>query len=167
MLRYFNPAGAHESGLIGEDPAGIPNNLMPFICQTAAGIRKELQVFGNDYNTPDGTCIRDYIHVMDLAAGHLKALEYSLSHTGIDTFNLGTGEGYSVYQMIDAFERANHLTLPHSDAPRRVGDSPISYADPTKAHKMLGWKATHTLDDMCRDAWNWQHNNPRGYRTEE
>ena len=167
LLRYFNPAGAHESGLIGEDPAGIPNNLMPFICQTAAGIRKELQIFGNDYDTPDGTCIRDYIHVMDLASGHLKALEYSLAHTGIETFNLGTGEGYSVYQMVEAFERANHLTLPHRDAPRRAGDSPISYADASKANKLLGWKAVHTLDDMCRDAWNWQSRNPNGYRTEE
>lgn len=164
LLRYFNPVGAHESGLIGEDPSDIPNNLMPFICQTAAGIRDELHVFGNDYPTPDGTCIRDYIHVMDLAAGHVKALEYAMSHTGTEIFNLGTGEGYSVYQMVAAFERANNLKLPHSDAPRRPGDIAVSYADSTKAYALLHWKATHTLDDMCRDAWNWQSHNPHGYR---
>ncbi len=166
LLRYFNPVGAHESGLIGEDPSGIPNNLMPFICQTAAGVREELQVFGNDYPTPDGTCVRDYIHVMDLANGHLKALEYALSHSGTEIFNLGTGEGYSVYQVIEAFERVNHLTLPHRDAPRRAGDIAVSYADPAKAANVLHWKACHTLDDMCRDAWNWQSKNPHGYRKE-
>ncbi|MBQ4553083.1 MAG: UDP-glucose 4-epimerase GalE [Clostridia bacterium] len=167
LLRYFNPVGAHESGKIGEDPSGIPNNLMPFICQTAAGIRKELSIFGNDYDTPDGTCVRDYIHVMDLADGHLKALEYATVHQGVETFNLGTGEGYSVYQMVAAFERANHLSLPHRDAPRRPGDIAQSYADPAKANRILGWKATHTLDDMCRDAWNWQSHNPTGYPKED
>lgn len=164
LLRYFNPVGAHESGLIGEDPSGIPNNLMPFICQTAAGVRDKLSIFGNDYPTPDGTCVRDYIHVMDLADGHVKALEYAMDHQGTEIFNLGTGEGYSVYQMVAAFERANHLTLPHVDAPRRPGDIAVSYADPTKAKAVLHWQAKRTLDDMCRDAWNWQSRNPHGYR---
>lgn len=164
LLRYFNPVGAHESGLIGEDPSGIPNNLMPFICQTAAGVRDKLSIFGNDYPTPDGTCVRDYIHVMDLADGHVKALEYAMDHQGTEIFNLGTGEGYSVYQMVAAFERANHLTLPHVDAPRRPGDIAVSYADPAKAKAVLHWQAKRTLDDMCRDAWNWQSRNPHGYR---
>lgn len=164
LLRYFNPVGAHESGLIGEDPSGIPNNLMPFICQTAAGVRDKLSIFGNDYPTPDGTCVRDYIHVMDLADGHVKALEYAMDHQGTEIFNLGTGEGYSVYQMVAAFERANHLTLPHVDAPRRPGDIAVSYADPSKAKAVLHWQAKRTLDDMCRDAWNWQSRNPHGYR---
>lgn len=164
LLRYFNPVGAHESGLIGEDPSGIPNNLMPFICQTAAGVRDRLSIFGNDYPTPDGTCVRDYIHVMDLADGHVKALEYAMDHQGTEIFNLGTGEGYSVYQMVAAFERANHLTLPHVDAPRRPGDIAVSYADPAKAKAVLHWQAKRTLDDMCRDAWNWQSRNPHGYR---
>ena len=164
LLRYFNPVGAHESGLIGEDPSGIPNNLMPFICQTAAGVRDKLSIFGNDYPTPDGTCVRDYIHVMDLADGHVKALEYAMDHKGTEIFNLGTGEGYSVYQMVAAFERANHLTLPHVDAPRRPGDIAVSYADPAKAKAVLHWQAKRTLDDMCRDAWNWQSRNPHGYR---
>jgi len=167
LLRYFNPVGAHESGLIGEDPSGIPNNLMPFICQTAAGVREKLSMFGNDYPTPDGTCVRDYIHVMDLAEGHVKALEYAAAHQGTEIFNLGTGEGYSVYQMVHAFETANHLVLNKVDAPRRPGDLPASYADACKAERVLGWRATRTLEDMCRDAWHWQQLNPHGYRTEK
>ena len=164
LLRYFNPVGAHESGLIGEDPSGIPNNLMPFICQTAAGVREKLSMFGNDYPTPDGTCVRDYIHVMDLAEGHVKALEYAAAHQGTEIFNLGTGEGYSVYQMVHTFEKANGLVLNKVDAPRRPGDLPASYANPAKAEKVLGWHATRTLEDMCRDAWHWQQLNPHGYR---
>lgn len=164
LLRYFNPVGAHESGLIGEDPNGIPNNLMPFICQTAAGVRDHLSLFGNDYPTPDGTCIRDYIHVMDLAEGHVKALEYAVRHTGDEVFNLGTGEGYSVYQVVSAFEKVNHLTLNKIDAPRRPGDLPVSFADAGKAKRVLGWQAKRSLEDMCRDAWHWQQLNPHGYK---
>ena len=164
LLRYFNPVGAHESGLIGEDPSGIPNNLMPFICQTAAGVREKLSMFGNDYPTPDGTCVRDYIHVMDLAEGHVKALEFAMQHQGTEIFNLGTGEGYSVYQVVSAFEKVNGLTLNKVDAPRRPGDLPESYADASKAERMLGWHATRSLEDMCRDAWNWQKKNPHGYK---
>ena len=164
LLRYFNPVGAHESGLIGEDPSGIPNNLMPFICQTAAGVRDHLSMFGNDYPTPDGTCIRDYIHVMDLAEGHVKALEYAVARQGTEVFNLGTGEGYSVYQVVHTFEKVNGLTLNKVDAPRRPGDLPACYADATKAERVLGWRAKRSLEDMCRDAWNWQKKNPHGYR---
>lgn len=164
LLRYFNPVGAHESGLIGEDPSGIPNNLMPFICQTAAGVRDHLSMFGNDYPTPDGTCVRDYLHVMDLAEGHVKALEYALEHQGVEIFNLGTGEGYSVYQVVHAFETVNGLTLNKADAPRRPGDLPESYADAGKAQRILGWKASRSLEDMCRDAWHWQQLNPHGYK---
>ena len=164
LLRYFNPVGAHESGLIGEDPSGIPNNLMPFICQTAAGVRDHLSMFGNDYPTPDGTCVRDYLHVMDLAEGHVKALEYAVQHQGTEIFNLGTGEGYSVYQVVHAFETVNHLTLNKVDAPRRPGDLPESYADASKAERVLGWKARRSLQDMCRDAWHWQQLNPHGYK---
>ena len=167
LLRYFNPVGAHESGLIGEDPSGIPNNLMPFICQTAAGVRPMLNIFGNDYDTPDGTCIRDYIHVMDLADGHLKALEYACEHQGTEIFNLGTGSGCSVKEMVETFERVNNLSLPHQYAPRRAGDIACSFAEPAKAREVLGWQATHTLDDMCRDAWNWQSKNPFGYHTDK
>ena len=164
LLRYFNPVGAHESGLIGEDPSGIPNNLMPFICQTAAGVRDCLHMYGNDYPTPDGTCIRDYLHVMDLAEGHVKALEYAVGHRGTEIFNLGTGEGYSVYQVVHTFEEVNGLTLNKADAPRRPGDLPESFADAGKAARVLGWKATRSLSDMCRDAWHWQQMNPRGYK---
>ena len=164
LLRYFNPVGAHESGLIGEDPSGIPNNLMPFICQTAAGVRDHLSMFGNDYPTPAGTCVRDYLHVMDLAEGHVKALEYAVQHQGTEIFNLGTGEGYSVYQVVHAFETVNHLTLNKVDAPRRPGDLPESYADASKAERVLGWKARRSLQDMCRDAWHWQQLNPHGYK---
>lgn len=163
LLRYFNPVGAHESGMIGEDPSGIPNNLMPFITQTAAGIREKLSMFGNDYPTPDGSCIRDYLHVMDLAEGHVKALEYAMEHPGEEAINLGTGEGYSVFQMVDTFERVNGLTLNKEIAPLRPGDLPVCYADPGKAEKLLGWRAKRTLEDMCRDAWNWQSKNPNGY----
>ena len=164
LLRYFNPVGAHESGLIGEDPSGIPNNLMPFICQTAAGVRDHLNMYGNDYPTPDGTCVRDYLHVMDLAEGHVKALEYAVAHQGVEIFNLGTGEGYSVYQVVNTFEKVNHLTLNKVNAPRRPGDLPESYANASKAESVLHWKATRTLEDMCRDAWHWQQLNPHGYK---
>ncbi len=156
LLRYFNPVGAHESGLIGEKPSGIPNNLMPYISQVAAGIRDHLNVFGNDYPTPDGTCIRDYIHVVDLAKGHVAALGYGLAHTGAEIFNLGTGRGSSVLEMIRAFETANHLTIPFEIAPRRAGDLPFSFAKTEKAEKLLGWKAQKSLTDMCRDAWTFE-----------
>jgi UDP-glucose 4-epimerase len=163
LLRYFNPIGAHESGRIGEDPFGIPNNLLPFITQTAIGRREQLSVFGNDYPTPDGTCIRDYIHVVDLAKGHVKALEYAMKHTGCDAINLGTGRGYSVLEVIAAFERASGVKLNYAFAPRREGDVPMLCADPAKAEKLLGWKAERTIDDMCADAWRFQTLNPKGY----
>jgi len=163
LLRYFNPVGAHESGLIGEDPKGIPNNLMPYITQVAVGKLKELRVFGNDYPTPDGTGIRDYIHVTDLAAGHLKALEHVLASKGIDAYNLGTGRGYSVLEMIRAFEKASGVSIPYRVTGRRPGDIAICYADTSKARKELGFIATKGIDEMCRDAWRWQLNNPNGY----
>ena len=163
LLRYFNPIGAHESGLIGEDPCGIPNNLMPFITQVAVGKRKELTVFGGDYDTPDGTCRRDYIHVMDLADGHVKAIEYAMSHKGTAVFNLGTGVPYSVLEIIHAFEKANDIKIPYSVGDRREGDLPEFWADAEKARTILGWQTVHTLEDMCRDSWNWQKNNPNGY----
>ena len=159
VLRYFNPIGAHPSGLIGEDPSGIPNNLMPYITQTAAGIRKELTVYGDDYETPDGTGVRDYIHVTDLAEGHLKAMEWleKQDTAGLwEAFNLGTGIGYSVLDVIKAFEKANDLKLPYRMAPRRPGDIAFCYADPSKARQILGWQAKKSLEDMCRDSWNWQ-----------
>ena len=165
LLRYFNPVGAHESGLIGEDPAGIPNNLMPYISQVAVGKLKELSVFGNDYDTPDGTGVRDYIHVVDLAKGHAYALDYADKHTGVEVFNLGTGTGYSVLDMVKAFEKANGVKIPYRIAPRRAGDSAINYANPKKALEVLGWRAEKNLVDMCRDTWNWQKNNPNGYDT--
>ena len=155
-LRYFNPIGAHESGLLGEKPNGIPNNLMPYITQVAAGIREKLSIFGNDYPTRDGTGVRDYIHVTDLAKGHVAALKYAKSHTGAEFFNLGTGNGYSVMDIVKAFEKANNLTLPYEIAPRRSGDIAEYFADPTKAKEQLGWHAEKTLEDMCRDSWNWQ-----------
>ena len=164
LLRYFNPVGAHESGRIGEDPNGIPNNLMPFICQVAKGRLKQLSVFGNDYPTPDGTGVRDYIHVMDLAEGHLAALKYAREHRGVEVFNLGTGVGYSVLDMIHAFEDVNHVKVPYRIAPRRAGDIATCYADPAKARDLLHWETRRTLTDMCRDAWNWQNSNPMGYR---
>ncbi|MEZ5759421.1 MAG: UDP-glucose 4-epimerase GalE [Emcibacteraceae bacterium] len=162
-LRYFNPVGAHESGLIGEDPTGIPNNLMPYITQVAAGKLKELSVFGDDYDTPDGTGVRDYIHVVDLANGHLKALEKLEEKPGLVTFNLGTGNGYSVLDAIHAFENVNKIKIPYKIAPRRAGDIASCYADPTRAKTDLHWQATKNLNDMVRDAWNWQSKNPNGY----
>ncbi len=161
LLRYFNPVGAHPSGQIGEDPNGIPNNLMPYITQVAVEKLAQLSVFGNDYPTPDGTGVRDYIHVMDLADGHLKALE-ALS-AGATAFNLGRGHGYSVLEVIAAFERASGKNIPHKIVARRPGDVATSYADPTRAERELGWRAVRTLDDMCADAWRWQSQNPNGY----
>ena len=163
LLRYFNPVGAHESGLIGEDPSGIPNNLMPYISQVAVGKLERLSVFGNDYDTPDGTGVRDYIHVVDLAKGHAYALNYAASHKGTEIFNLGTGTGYSVLDMVKAFEEANGVKIPYVIAPRRAGDIATNYADPKKARDILGWSAEKTLVDMCRDTWRWQKNNPNGY----
>ncbi len=163
LLRYFNPVGAHESGKIGEHPNGIPNNLMPYISQTAIGKREKLSVFGDDYDTPDGTGVRDYIHVVDLAQGHVKAMNYLCTHTGEGVFNLGTGTGYSVLDMVKAFESANGLKVPYVIAPRRPGDLATCYADPAKSAEQLGWRATHDQNDMCRDTWNWQSQNPNGY----
>ncbi|MDZ7835051.1 MAG: UDP-glucose 4-epimerase GalE [Alkalibacterium sp.] len=163
LLRYFNPIGAHESGRIGEDPNDIPNNLMPYITQVAVGKRDKLSVFGKDYDTPDGTGVRDYIHVVDLAKGHIKALEKVLGITGVEAYNLGTGKGYSVLDVIHAFESANVVEIPHEIVDRRPGDIATSYADPNKAKIELGWEATYSIEDMCRDSWNWQKNNPNGY----
>jgi UDP-glucose 4-epimerase len=163
LLRYFNPVGAHESGLIGEDPSGIPNNLMPVITQVACGKLPKLQVYGTDYPTRDGTTIRDYIHVMDLARGHVKAIEYAQRHTGTEAINLGTGNGYSILEILRAFQEVNGVQVPHQMAGRRPGDVPECYADPGKALALLNWKAEKTLEDMCRDAWRWQKNNPKGY----
>ncbi len=168
ILRYFNPVGAHDSGLIGEDPHGIPNNLMPFVAQVAIGRRPHLNIFGNDYPTPDGTGIRDYIHVVDLAIGHLKALEalhYRTDGTDCLTVNLGTGKGYSVLEVVRAFETASEKSISYKIAPRRPGDVAVCYADPTKAATLLGWQAERTLADMCADVWRWQRLNPQGYRT--
>lgn len=165
LLRYFNPVGAHESGRIGEDPKGIPNNLMPYITQVAVGKREKLGVFGNDYDTPDGTGVRDYIHVVDLAIGHVKAVGYIFSNPGIDVINLGTGVGYSVLDMVKAFSKACGKDLPYEIKPRRAGDVAMCYADPTKAYKVLGWKAERGLDQMCEDSWRWQSQNPDGYRS--
>jgi UDP-glucose 4-epimerase len=163
LLRYFNPAGAHPSGLIGEDPAGIPNNLMPYIAQVAIGRRPVLHVFGNDYPTPDGTGVRDYIHVVDLALGHCQAIDFALGRTGIEAVNLGTGRGYSVLEMVAAFEKASGRKIACQTDPRRPGDVAASYADPHKARAMLGWEARLGLDEMCADIWRWQTMNPGGY----
>lgn len=163
LLRYFNPIGAHKSGRIGEDPNGIPNNLMPYITQVAIGKRECLSVFGDDYNTPDGTGVRDYIHVVDLALGHLKAVQKVLSTKGIDAYNLGTGNGYSVLEMVHAFEKACGKSINYKIAPRRSGDVATCYADPSYAKEQLGWQAVRELDEMCEDAWRWQKNNPNGY----
>ena len=163
LLRYFNPVGAHKSGRIGEDPKGIPNNLMPYISQVAVGKLEKLGVFGDDYNTHDGTGVRDYIHVVDLALGHVKAIDYILTNPGLDVINLGTGTGYSVLDMVKAFSKAIGRDLPYEIKPRRAGDIDMCYADPAKAERVLGWKATHTLDEMCEDSWRWQSNNPNGY----
>ena len=162
-LRYFNPVGAHKSGLIGEHPNGIPNNLMPFISQTAIGKRHHLNLFGNDYPTHDGTGVRDYIHVVDLARGHVAAIKYLLSHTGEGVFNLGTGTGYSVLDMVKAFESANGVSVPYEIADRRPGDLATCYAEPAKSREVLGWQAQFDQNDMCRDSWNWQSKNPNGY----
>ena len=163
LLRYFNPVGAHESGLIGEDPRDIPNNLMPYIARVAVGTLPYLNVFGDDYPTPDGTGVRDYIHVVDLARGHVAAIDYLMNHTGSEVFNLGTGTGYSVLDMVHAFEEANGVKVPYEITPRRPGDLPTCYADPKKSAEVLGWKAEHTLVDMCRDSFRWQSQNPKGY----
>ena len=163
LLRYFNPIGAHESGLIGENPKGIPNNLMPYIMKVATGELPELGVFGNDYDTPDGTCIRDYIHIMDIAAGHTAALPFCTSHKGVEVINLGTGMGHSVLELISAFENATGIHIPFQIVGRRAGDIPVCFASAEKAKALLGWQATRTLSDMCRDAWNWQQKNPDGF----
>ena len=163
LLRYFNPIGAHASGDIGEDPRGIPNNLMPYITQVAVGRREKLSVFGNDYDTPDGTGVRDYIHVVDLARGHVAAVRYVLENKGCDVFNLGTGTGYSVLDMVKAFEEANGVKVPYQIVERRPGDLSTCYADPAKSAEVLGWKAEKNLTDMCRDSWRWQSQNPKGY----
>ena len=163
LLRYFNPIGAHPSGLIGENPNGIPNNLMPYVTQVAVGKRTELGVFGNDYDTPDGTGVRDYIHVVDLAKGHVAALQAIERKCGLGIYNLGTGHGYSVLDLVKAFVRVNGVDIPYSIKPRRAGDIATCYSNPAKAEKELGWKAQFGLDEMCRDAWNWQKNNPEGY----
>ena len=163
LLRYFNPIGAHESGMIGENPNGIPNNLMPYITQVAVGKLEKLHVFGNDYDTHDGTGVRDYIHVVDLAQGHLDAIHYAETHKGCEVFNLGTGKGYSVLDMVNTFSRVNDVPLPYVIDPRRPGDLATVYADPAKAKEGLGWVAKRDLEDMCRDSWNWQRQNPQGY----
>ena len=163
LLRYFNPIGAHESGRIGEDPCGVPNNLMPYITQVAVGRREKLSVFGNDYDTPDGTGVRDYIHVVDLACGHVAAVDYALRNTGCEVFNLGTGTGYSVLDMVNTFVQTTGVAVPYEITDRRPGDIATCYADPTKSRKLLGWAAERTLADMCRDSWNWQSRNPQGY----
>ena len=164
LLRYFNPIGAHPSGMIGEDPAGIPNNLVPYIAQVAVGKLKQVSVFGGDYNTHDGTGVRDYIHVMDLASGHVAALRKLAQNPGLVTYNLGTGHGYSVLDVIHAYEKACGKTLPYVIAPRRPGDIAACYADPAKATAELGWQAKYGVEEMCRDSWNWQSKNPNGYR---
>ena len=164
LLRYFNPIGAHESGRIGEMPNGIPNNLMPYITKVAAGQLDHLTVFGNDYNTPDGTGVRDYIHVVDLAKGHVAACDYAAKHNGCEIINLGTGVGYSVLDIVNTFSRVNQVPVPYVIGPRRDGDVDACYADPTKAKELLGWTATKTLEDMCRDSWRWQKANPNGYQ---
>ena len=163
LLRYFNPIGAHPSGRMGEDPRGIPNNLMPYITQVAVGRREKLSVYGNDYPTHDGTGVRDYIHVVDLAKGHVAAVSYACKHKGCEVFNLGTGVGVSVLDMVNTFREVNQVELPYVIAPRRPGDIATCYADPTKSREVLGWTAEHDLADMCRDSWNWQKNNPMGY----
>ncbi len=163
LLRYFNPIGAHESGRIGENPNGIPNNLMPYITQVAAGKLEKLGVFGNDYPTHDGTGVRDYIHVVDLAKGHVKAIDYANAHKGVEIFNLGTGTGYSVLDIVNTFMKVNNIDIPYEIKPRRPGDVAECYADPKKAYEVLGWKAEKSLEDMCRDSWNWQSHNLNGY----
>ncbi len=164
LLRYFNPIGAHESGRIGEDPSGIPNNLMPYITQVAIGKLEKLSVFGNDYDTHDGTGVRDYIHVVDLAKGHLAALEYIMQNQTVEAVNLGTGTGYSVLDLVKAFEKATDVEVAYEIAPRRPGDIATCYADPSKALELYGWKTEKDIEQMCKDSWNWQSNNPQGYK---
>ncbi|MBR3289748.1 MAG: UDP-glucose 4-epimerase GalE [Clostridia bacterium] len=164
LLRYFNPIGAHPSGRIGEDPNGIPNNLMPYISQVAVGKLPCLSVFGDDYDTPDGTGVRDYIHVVDLAKGHVKAVAYAAEHKGAEVFNLGTGTGYSVLDMVKAFEKASGAKVPYVIKPRRDGDLATVFSNPTKAKEVLGWTAEYGIEEMCRDAWNWQSHNLNGYK---
>ena len=161
--RYFNPIGAHKSGLIGEDPKGIPNNLVPYVAQVAVGKRPCLGVFGNDYDTPDGTGVRDYIHVVDLAAGHVKAIEKLKDNPGVEVYNLGTGNGYSVLQVVAAFEKACGHAIAYEIKPRREGDIATCYCDPQKAKEELGWVAKYGIDEMCEDSWRWQSTNPDGY----
>ena len=163
LLRYFNPIGAHESGLIGEDPKGIPNNLVPYVAQVAVGKREAVQVFGDDYPTPDGTGVRDYIHVVDLARGHVSALAWMNGKTGVEVFNLGTGKGTSVLEVIAAFSKACGHELPYKICPRRAGDVAVVYGDATKAERLMGWKAQFDIADMCRDSWRWQSKNPNGF----
>ena len=163
LLRYFNPIGAHKSGLMGENPRGIPNNLMPYITKVAIGRREKLSIFGNDYPTPDGTCVRDYIHVMDLAKGHVAAVKFATENKGTEVFNLGTGIGYSVMDTVNTFMEVNHVDVPYQIVGRRAGDIATCYADPAKSKEVLGWTAQETLADMCRDSWNWQQKNPEGY----
>lgn len=164
LLRYFNPIGAHKSGLIGEDPNGIPNNLLPYICQVAVGKLEKLGVFGDDYDTPDGTGVRDYIHVVDLALGHVKAIEKLQENPGLKIYNLGTGHGYSVLDIVKNFEAASGVHIPYEIKPRRAGDIATCYCDASKAYKEMGWKAERDLKKMCADSWNWQKNNPNGYQ---
>lgn len=164
LLRYFNPIGAHESGRIGENPNSIPNNLMPYITQVAVGKLEKLSIYGDDYDTPDGTGVRDYIHVVDLARGHLSALDYTFENTGAEAVNLGTGEGYSVLDVVHSFEEANNVEIPYEIVERRPGDIAVGYANPTKAKKLFNWEATHSLVDMCSSSWKWQKNNPNGYK---
>ena len=163
ILRYFNPIGAHKSGLIGEDPQGIPNNLLPYVSKVAAGKLECLTVYGDDYDTPDGTGVRDYIHVVDLARAHLKALDWTDGHSGIDYFNVGTGNGYSVLEIVKAYEKASGKTVKYKIGPRRPGDIAECYADPAKAYNVLGWKAEHGIQEMCEDLARWQEKNPDGY----
>ena len=163
LLRYFNPIGAHASGMIGEDPRGIPNNLMPYITQVAIGRREKLSVFGNDYDTHDGTGVRDYIHVVDLALGHVAAVKYVAANKGCEVFNLGTGTGYSVLDMVNTFSRVNDVPVPYAIVDRRPGDIATCYADPAKSRTLLGWEAKYGLEEMCRDSWNWQSKNPMGF----
>lgn len=163
LLRYFNPIGAHKSGLIGEDPVGVPNNLLPYVAQVASGKLAKLRVYGDDYPTPDGTGVRDYIHVVDLAKGHVAACRYVADHAGREVFNLGTGVGYSVLDVVKTFERVNNLSIPYEMVARRPGDIAECYADASKAERMLGWQAEKSLEDMCRDSWHWQSMNPAGY----
>lgn len=167
LLRYFNPIGAHESGLIGEMPQGIPNNLLPYVSGVAAGTLEKLHVFGNDYPTPDGTGVRDYIHVVDLAKGHLAALQYADEHMGVEAINLGTGHGYSVLEIVNAFERANQVQVPYEINDRRLGDVAECYADTSKAERLLHWKAERDIEQMCRDAWRWQTNLSKGCKNDD